>query len=575
MKWTVGAKIGSGFALALLILLIIGTVAYQSSKKLVETSERVAHTHEVMDNLTALLNSLTDAETGQRGFIITGTEAYLEPYRNGLPEIDRKLQDLKHLVRDNDQQKNRLTTLEPIIKQRLALLEAGITTQRAEGFEAAKKFMLLGDGKKEMDDIRRIVRTMRDEEEDLLKKRTVVAGDSVEKANTAIIGGTALAFVVLALFAFLLTRNIAGPLQQITGVAERMAEGELGVRIAIANREDEVGMLAQTFDRMTQSLRGMADVAKKIADGDLRVQVTPQSERDMLGNAFALMIENLQKLTRQVAEGVNVLGASTNQISTSTTQLASGATETAVAVTETSTTVEEVRQTAQVATQKAKLVSDSAQQVAQAAQAGQRSTETTLEAMQRIRQQMESIAESMTRLSEQTQAIGQIIATVDDLAAQSNLLAVNAAIEAAKAGDQGKGFGVVAQEVRSLAEQSKQATGQVRAILNDIQKATTAAVMATEQGAKAVEFGVKQSSEAGQSIQVLSASVNEAAQAATQIAASSQQQLVGVDQVASAMGSIKQASAQNADSARQLQTAAHNLKELGQKLELAIKRYKV
>src|SRR4030067_173625 len=109
--------------------------------------------------------------------------------------------------------------------------------------------------------------------------------------------------------------------------------------------------------------------------------------------------------------------------------------------------------------------------------------------MHRIQEQMESIAQSIVRLSEQGQAIGEIIATVNDLAEQSNMLAVNAAIEAAKAGEQGKGFAVVAQEVKSLAEQSKQATAQVRTILGDIQKATSGAVMATEQGSKAGETG--------------------------------------------------------------------------------------
>jgi methyl-accepting chemotaxis protein len=109
---------------------------------------------------------------------------------------------------------------------------------------------------------------------------------------------------------------------------------------------------------------------------------------------------------------------------------------------------------------------------------------TSIEGMKKIQTQMESIAESVVKLSEQSQAIGEIIASVNDLAEQSNLLAVNAAIEAAKAGEQGKGFAVVAQEVKSLAEQSKQATSQVRTIFNDIQKATTAAVLATEQGAR-------------------------------------------------------------------------------------------
>src|SRR5205823_8146844 len=120
------------------------------------------------------------------------------------------------------------------------------------------------------------------------------------------------------------------------------------------------------------------------------------------------------------------------------------------------------------------LVADTAQKAAAISQTGKKATEGSAEGMNRIRQQMEAIAQSMVRLSEQTQSIGQIIATVDDLAQQSNLLAVNASIEAAKAGDQGKGFAVVAQEVKSLAEQSKQATTQVRSILSDIQKATGA-----------------------------------------------------------------------------------------------------
>src|SRR5207249_1896404 len=148
---------------------------------------------------------------------------------------------------------------------------------------------------------------------------------------------------------------------------------------------------------------------------------------------------------------------------------------------------------------------------------------------------------------------------------QSNLLAVNAAIEAAKAGEQGKGFAVVAQEVKSLAEQSKQATVQVRKLLNDIQKATSAAVMATEQGNKAVEAGVKQSTEAGGSIRLLAENLGQAAQAATQIAASSQQQLVGMDQVALAMENIRQASTQNVASTKQAEVSAENLHKLGQK----------
>ncbi|MFH2083613.1 MAG: methyl-accepting chemotaxis protein [Pseudomonadota bacterium] len=325
-------------------------------------------------------------------------------------------------------------------------------------------------------------------------------------------------------------------------------------------------------------LRAVSSLAGQIATGDLTVSVPNDSRGDEVGDlvrAFREMLTTLRQTTRDLHEGIGVIASSSSEILATTTQVASGATETATAVSETTATVEEVKQTAQVASQKARHVSDSAQKVSQVSQSGRKSVEDAIAGMHRIQEQMESIAESIMRLSEQSQAIGEIIATVNDLAEQSNVLAVNAAIEATKAGEQGKGFTVVAQEVKSLAEQSKQATSQVRAILGDIQKATSAAVLATEQGHKAVEAGVKQSSEANDAIRQLAESISEAAQAATQIAASSQQQMVGMDQVALAMENIKQASLQNVAGTRQAESAARNLHELGQKLEQLVAKYKV
>ncbi len=333
-----------------------------------------------------------------------------------------------------------------------------------------------------------------------------------------------------------LNRVIAGPLKSISVVAERVASGDLTVVVPSDNRADEVGVLTQTFRRMVEALR---------------------------------------EVNRQIRDGVNILGSSASEILAATTQVASGATETATAVGETTTTVEEVKQTAQVSSQKAKYVSESAQKAAQVSQGGKKAVGDAIEGMHRIGEQMESIAANILKLSERSQSIGEIIATVSNLAEQSNLLAVNAAIEAAKAGEQGRGFAVVAQEVKSLAEQSKQATAQVRAILLDIQKATSAAVMATEQGSKAVAAGMKQSTEAGDSIRTLADSIAEASQAATQIAASSQQQLVGMDQVALAMENIKEATTQNVASTKQAEVAARSLHELGQNLKAVVERYRV
>jgi methyl-accepting chemotaxis protein len=382
------------------------------------------------------------------------------------------------------------------------------------------------------------------------------------------------AFLLAGLIIVFLNQTIAKPLREITGMAELIAAGDLSVVLAGDKRQDEIGLLTQSFSLMTQSLRHMAEIAAQIAASDLRVDIKPRSEKDLLANSFGRMVENLRRTTKDISEAINLLGSSASEILASTTQVASGTAETATAISETTTTVEEVRQAGQLSSRKAQNVSDIANRVAQVSRDGQKAVGETAAGMRNIRDQMDSIVATIVRLSEQSQSIGGIIASVSDLADQSNLLSVNAAIEAARAGEQGKAFAVVAQEIRSLAEQSKQATAQVREILGDVQKATSAAVMATEQGSKAVEAGVKQSAQTGEAIRVLAEGIGEAAQASTQIAASSQQQVVGMDQIGTAMENINQAGAETAASMRQMETAATNLHELGEKLKGLVEQYK-
>ena len=440
-----------------------------------------------------------------------------------------------------------------------------------------------------IDEARRLGSGIQDERYTKIRDLASSLGDEAQKeadsrmaADMETARRSIIIFIVVGIGAFVLgismivflNRIIAEPLGGLTKTAERIATGDLDVALSAGERKDEVGTLTQVFSRMVRSLHGMAEAAERISKGDLSVDVEPQSEKDLLGNALARMIAGLRRMVSEIAESINSLGSSASEILSSTTQVASGTVETAAAINETTTTVEEVRQAARLSSDKAKLVSDNSQRVAQISQSGQKAVEETAAGMINIRDQMESIARTIIGLSDQSQAIGGIITTVSDLADQSNLLAVNAGIEAARAGDQGKGFVVVAQEIKSLAEQSKQATAQIREILTDIQKATGSAVMATEQGSKAVEAGVKQSSQAGEAIRALADTSAEAARASTQIAASSQQQVAGMDQIGTAMESINLAGAQTAAGMKQSEIAARNLHELGLRLKSLIEQYK-
>ena len=277
---------------------------------------------------------------------------------------------------------------------------------------------------------------------------------------------------------------------------------------------------------------------------------------------FALAIWLPRSVAHQLRKVIGALGSATSEMLAVVKRVAGTSVETATAISEAATTVDEVRQTSLLSSQKATDVSDDAQHAGEVAEAGRGAVVETVADMEHIQQQMTVVADSVARMTEQTESVEAIMTTVNQLAEQSSLLAVNAAIEAASAGEHGKGFGVVADEIRNLAVSSKTSVAQVRQILSDIQKATGSAVMATEQGARAIERGVQRARETSEAIDSLTGNVETAARSAMQIAASSQQQLVGMDQIAEAMGSIDEAGTHNAAGARQLEAGVAQIEEM-------------
>jgi methyl-accepting chemotaxis protein len=568
-------RIAAGFGIAGLIFIAVGFVSHQSTTRLIQAEDLNRHTYEVLAARDDVSSSLKDAANALRNYLLLGDERQRERMSTALKTATQSLGELRALVSDNPAQVRRVDRMSELTRDYAVLATEIAGVRAAKGLPAATQ-ALAGDVNRELGDaMRAVTQEVQREEEGLLKQRTDAARLQAQRAQMSILWGTAAALLVAALSGWLIARSVSRPLRELTGAAERIAHGDLDVQVPTSPRKDEIAALSVAFGRMVQSLRSTGRTASLIASGDLRAAVQSQSEADVLGQSIARMSEDLRQQVGALAEASAVLGSVVNETLAATIQLTSNASEAATAMSETTTTAEELRQTAQLASQKARQVSDDAHRMVEVSRGGTRSADDAAAGMARIRLQMDAIATSMGRLSEQSQAIAQIISTVEDIASQSNLLAVNAAIEAAKAGDQGKGFAVVAQEIRSLAEQSRQATAQVRALLGDVQKATGAAVMATEEGGKAVEAGVRQTELAGASIRALAGNIQEAAQAMTQIAASSQQQLAGVDQVVSAMDSIRESGNQNVASARQLETGARSLGEVGARIQQLVARYKV
>lgn len=331
-------------------------------------------------------------------------------------------------------------------------------------------------------------------------------------------------------------------------------------------------------ESIIRPIKRLIENLHRASSGDFQSIVLEERRKDEIGQlvaSFGTFLNDFKEQLTAINQAVMHLSSSSNQISATSAQLSSSASETAASVTETASTVEEIRQVAQSTKDLAHSVSEAVVQTDEIRKEGVASLQAMSESIERIKEQMEKIAQSILNLSEQSQAISEIISAVDDIAEQSNLLAVNAAIEAAKAGEQGKGFSVVAQEVKSLADQSKQSTRQVRKILSDIQKATSSAIMATEQGNKEVVLGVEKSRVVNAAIESLSNSMQASNQLTQQITYANEQQLTGIEQINMAIESIKVASRQNVDAARSLEQAVNGIKDLSARLKSMVERYKV
>ena len=554
----IGMRMGWGFAVLLLLMVVLILVSVKQMEVGHDKLQRIVKINNVRISLA------NDMAYGAQGTAIDVRGTLLAKYRKKSGESIRKNADdlalhrknyqeavvkLKEMIPKEDTKGQEMfraaesarEVASPLQDRVIALALAG-KPEAGTDFMADVAYPSVLTWVKSLDELVRY-----NEEYNALRYKQ--AEEAQHEARWTMFALGAIALGLAAGIGVFLTLGIVRPLRRMAEIAAKVGRGELDDRIGVVSG-DEIGDLAASFDLMIDNLA-------------------------LAGEALARKQQEMGAVRSEISEGVNVLASSSSQMLAMVGMLSTSSAETATAISETTTTMEEVKQTSRQVSQRAGVVSETAQNTARASEAGIKAVEGTIDGMGKIKEQMDFIAGSIVKLSEQSQAIGAIISSVNDLANQSNLLAVNASIEAAKAGEQGKGFAVVAQEVRSLANQSKEATTQVRTILNDIQKAIGGAVMATEQGTKAVEAGLSQSQMTGESIGRISEDIVRVAQAAMQISASTNEQVAGIDQVSSAMESIKQATGQIVSSTRQAEDSTKNLHELGVKLKRMVERLEV
>jgi methyl-accepting chemotaxis protein len=389
-----------------------------------------------------------------------------------------------------------------------------------------------------------------------------------------------------------LSNKVAKPVNDLVDYSHKFAAGDYNSRPQI-DSNDDFGLIAENFTRSSErisravlnqeaqenlqkSVTEFLTVVSQIGRGDLtlRGRVT----NDGLGNvvdSVNFMLDNFVKVLERVRKAAIDVSSSANEILLSSEDMASGAVQQDQEITNTSSAVEELTVSMKQVSNNAEASAEAARRALDAAEQGNRAVRDTLEGMQRIRSSVQATAKKIKSLGDRSLEISEIINVINDITEQTNLLALNAAIEAARAGEAGRGFAVVADEVRKLAEHSRTATKDIAALIKAIQAETNEAVVVMEEGTKEVEVGARLADQAGKALEAISSVVRQSAELVQEISLASKQQVRGTEGVANAMQIISNITRQTSQGARQTARTVENMVKLSEQLNEALSQFRI
>jgi methyl-accepting chemotaxis protein len=482
---TIRGKVVLSFGLLTIVLLILASTSYFNMMKLEsEIKTLIEFDMQVDSKVKDLSKVLNDIEIGEQGFVITGATGFLAPYGNGKNQVENHFSDLKTLLKEDQEQLDKLAKIEKQYEYWIQFVDRVIDTRKDDGLEKAASLVESGTGKKYLDGIRSYVDMIVVDQQKDLNKRIDSLNQQVNLSKIATISLSAFAVLLAAFFGFILSKNIKTNVRKISRSILEIANagGDLTKRINVKSKDELAGLASDT----NQLIEGIAVLVKQVSG----------------------MAENVSASSQQLLASAEETSRTINSIAETSSEIAAGTDQTTMKMSSSFEKMNSLEEAARFLFEQAELVKETANDMRNAAEKGGKSVQASSTKMMNIEETMASTSETVEALGKRSSQITTIIGTITEIAEQTNLLALNAAIEAARAGEHGRGFAVVADEVRKLAEQSQKAAKGVTEIVHSIQEEVNVIIKQNSEGVKEVIAGVEITNETNASLEGILSQTN-------------------------------------------------------------------